>query len=205
MPETSTPDVIDHLAATNTRAAIGQVRAQRSATRAHAQEAYLALFAPAPPVPGAVPVADRLAIATFVAAIHGDAETARFYADQFEAVADRAGRLVVLREAERAATRGPYGRFPAGPLNRESEDGPTFRVNDVARKVIGARLSSALEHAHLLVFHPRDASSAALQALFDAGWSSTDVVILSQVVAFLSFQIRVVAGLRVLADTAPVE
>ena len=52
---------------------------------------------------------------------------------------------------------------------------------------------------HLLVFHPRDAAPAALQALLDAGWSTTDIVTLSQIVAFLSFQIRVVAGLRVLA------
>jgi uncharacterized protein YciW len=33
----------------------------------------------------------------------------------------------------------------------------------------------------------------------DAGWSTTDIVTLSQIVAFLSFQIRVIAGLRVLA------
>ena len=40
---------------------------------------------------------------------------------------------------------------------------------------------------------------AALQALLDAGWSTTDIVTLSQIAAFLSFQIRVVAGLRALA------
>ena len=52
---------------------------------------------------------------------------------------------------------------------------------------------------HLLVFHPRDAAPAALQAMLDAGWSTTAIVTLSQIVAFLSFQIRVVAGLRTLA------
>ncbi len=51
----------------------------------------------------------------------------------------------------------------------------------------------------MLVFHPRDAAPPSLQALLDAGWSTTDVVTLSQLVAFLSFQIRVVAGLRTLA------
>ena len=39
----------------------------------------------------------------------------------------------------------------------------------------------------------------ALQALLDAGWSTTDIVTLSQIAAFLSFQIRVIAGLRVQA------
>jgi uncharacterized protein YciW len=61
------------------------------------------------------------------------------------------------------------------------------------------RLDAALVHAHLLVFRPRDASSAALQALLNAGWSTDDIVTLSQLVAFLSFQIRVVTGLSALA------
>ena len=68
--------------------------------------------------------------------------------------------------------------------------------------MLGARLSAALDHMHLLVFHPRDAAPAALQVLLDAGWSTTDIVTLSQIAAFLSFQIRVVAGLRVLAANA---
>jgi len=55
---------------------------------------------------------------------------------------------------------------------------------------------------HLLVFHPRDAAASALQALLDAGWSTTDMVTLSQIAGFLSFQIRVVAGLRALAGAA---
>ncbi|KAB2887463.1 MAG: CMD domain protein, partial [Burkholderiaceae bacterium] len=65
--------------------------------------------------------------------------------------------------------------------------------------LLGPRLAAALAHAHLLVYHPRDASGEALQALARAGWSETDTVVLSQLVAFLSFQIRVVAGLHVLA------
>jgi hypothetical protein len=59
-------------------------------------------------------------------------------------------------------------------------------------------LRPLLEHAHLLVFRPRDASPAAMQALLDAGWSTTAIVTLSQLVAFLSFQVRAVAGLRTL-------
>ena len=68
-----------------------------------------------------------------------------------------------------------------------------------ARRVLGPRLVAAFEHVHLLVLHPRDADPAALQALLDAGWSATDIVTLSQIAAFLSFQIRVVVGLRTLA------
>jgi CMD domain protein len=64
--------------------------------------------------------------------------------------------------------------------------------------VLGTKLAAALAHAHLLVFRPRDASPAAMQALLDAGWSSTAIVVLSQLVAFLSFQVRSVVGLRTL-------
>ena len=66
-------------------------------------------------------------------------------------------------------------------------------------RTLGPRLAAAFEHTHMLVFHPRDAAPAYLQALIDAGWSTTGIVTLSQLVAFLSYQIRVAAGLRVLA------
>ena len=73
-----------------------------------------------------------------------------------------------------------------------------YALDGALRTVLGDKLAAAFEQAHLLVFHPRDASPAGLQALLDAGWDNTDIVILSQLVAFLSFQIRVVLGLRTL-------
>jgi uncharacterized protein YciW len=76
---------------------------------------------------------------------------------------------------------------------------PSYHAGPEARRTLGARLAAAFDHAHFLVFHPRDAAPARLQALLDAGWSTTDIVTLSQIIAFLSFQIRVAAGLRVLA------
>src|SRR6185436_8199284 len=98
-----------------------------------------------------------------------------------------------------ARTKGPYGRYPAGPLSREDTAGLSYGVGAANRQALGLRLAAAFEHVHMLVFHPRDAAPPALQALLDAGWSTTDIVTLSQIVAFLSFQIRVVTGLRLLA------
>ena len=69
----------------------------------------------------------------------------------------------------------------------------------MTRRALGPRLAAALEHTHMLVFHPRDAAPVSLQSLLGAGWTTTDIVTLSQIVAFLSFQIRVVIGLRTLA------
>ena len=63
-------------------------------------------------------------------------------------------------------------------------------------------MAAALGHVHMLVFHPRDADAASLQALLNAGWSNGGIVTVSQLVAFLAFQIRTAAGLRVLAETA---
>jgi CMD domain protein len=104
----------------------------------------------------------------------------------------------VTAEIGPARTQGPYGAFPVGPLSVEDTCGPTFRVIDASRHALGTRLAAALEHAHLLVFHPRDANPAAIGTLLEAGWSNDAIVTLSQLVAFLSFQIRTIAGLRTL-------
>jgi len=74
-------------------------------------------------------------------------------------------------------------------------------VSETGAKALGRRLTAAFEHTHMLVFHPRDAAAPSLQSLLDAGWSTTDVVTISQLVSFLAYQIRVVAGLTVLAST----
>ncbi|MCY1553958.1 CMD domain protein [compost metagenome] len=50
------------------------------------------------------------------------------------------------------------------------------------------------------MFRPRDASREALQALLDAGWSTAGIVTLSQLVAYLAFQVRIVDGLAALAS-----
>ncbi|MCY1378773.1 CMD domain protein [compost metagenome] len=121
---------------------------------------------------------------------------ARFYA---EALAGQGVAKAIEAEVARGATQGPYGRYPEGPLSVEDAAGPVYAVDAAQRAVLGERLSAGLAHAHLLVLHPRDASPVALQALLDAGWRTTEIVTLSQLVAFLAFQIRVVIGLRALA------
>ena len=132
--------------------------------------------------------------------MHRGGAAAEFYA---AGLADLNGgaslAAAVKTEIEKGAARGPYGRYPAGPLSAEDSNGPVYVVSDFSRAVLGAKLSAGLEHAHLLVYRPREASPDALQTLLDAGWSTTGIVTLSQIVAFLSFQIRVVAGLSALS------
>ncbi len=185
------PDVIDHLVGIQPGSRLADIRQQRTQARDNAQLSYLSLFKP--DSPGDMPLRDRYAVAVFVAGLHGQRQVEDFYR---QGLSDFAGEAALTAEIARAAASGPYGHYPAGPLSVEDQPGETYRVRDAS---LGKALSAALEHAHLLVFHPRDAAPPALQALLDAGWTTTGIVTLSQLVAFLSFQIRVVTGLRVLA------
>ena len=129
---------------------------------------------------------------------HADMLVARGILSTKDGRAIKQGLAQVKAEIERGKTEGPYGAFPAGPLSAEDTKGLIYRVADDRKSVLGAKLAAILEHTHLLVFRPRDAAPAAMQALLDAGWSTNAIVTLSQLVSFLSFQVRSVAGLRTL-------
>jgi CMD domain protein len=195
---TETTDVIDLLAGIEPGSSLDGIRGRRLQARENAQRSYVALFAPADFRDFAA--ADRYAVAAFVAGIHSEPAAAGFYLAKL----GRSALVEALKaEIERAKTAGPYGAFPAGPLSAEDKVGPIYRIGDEDRRVLGAKLSAAFEHAHLLVFRPRDATAAALQALLDAGWSNTAIVTLSQLIAFLAFQVRATAGLRTLGASLP--
>ncbi|MEV8357646.1 CMD domain protein [Microbacterium sp. NPDC076895] len=188
------------LAGIDPDSAIDRLRARRPESRRHAQGSYDALFAPADTAHASL--AERAAVATFVAALHRQDSAVAYYqallAREDERLVSTVLNLADL--AGRLAPHGPYGDF-VGENVPESVPGPRFAVTDLASTyILGDRLTAALEHAHLLTLHPRDAAPADLERLEDAGWSATGIVTLSQLVAFLAFQLRVVAGLRALQD-----
>ena len=191
-------DVIDALVGITPGSPLDAVRARRPEARAHAQATYRALFAP--DKPGSVSIHERFATGVFVAGLHGAPAIAARYAERLmESGASTTLKGAVDAAVAEAKTSGPYGSYPTGPLSREDTTGLSYHVSAATRRTLGPRLAAAFEHVHMLVFHPRDAAPASLKALLDAGWSTTDIVTLSQIVAFLSFQIRVVIGLRTLA------
>lgn len=193
----SNPDIIDELAGIVVGSRLDLIRYDRVEARDNAQKSYLALFDPDDP--SEVSVRDRFAIASFVVGLHGDDRVTKHYLARFDAEKpSKALASAIAHEVQQGRASGPYGAYPTGPLTRENVTGPSYRVAEASREVLGAKLAAGLEHAHLLVLHPRDASPAALQALLNAGWTTTGIVTLSQIIAFLAFQIRVVAGLRVL-------
>ncbi|MET4844200.1 CMD domain protein [Bradyrhizobium japonicum] len=193
----ATKDIIDTLAGIEPGTALDGIRARRLQARENAQKSYLSLFEPIDA--GDFSLVERAAVALFVIGLHREPNVAAFYRGKLAATADGA-RLAKAIEAEigRGETSGPYGAYPAGPLSVENTAGLIYRVSAEGKSVLDARLAAALEHAHLLVFRPRDAASADMKALLAAGWSDTGIVTFSQLVAFLSFQVRVVTGLRVL-------
>jgi uncharacterized protein YciW len=58
------------------------------------------------------------------------------------------------------------------------------------------RLHAILTFTHTLITDPVKADQTALKALPQAGLSTPEVVTLAQLIAFVSYQVRVVAGLN---------
>lgn len=191
-------DIVDELVGALPGSRALTLRERRPETKEQTQASYDALFSPVDDAEFSL--TERLLIAAFATRLGGaDATASHYSALAQEADAVRAA--VVIAEAQAAATTGPYGAYTEARLQSENTDGPLYRA-DAVREAVGDRLAAALEHTHLLVFRPRESSSSALDALIEAGWSIDGIVTLSQLVSYLAFQQRVVAGLRVLTEEA---
>jgi CMD domain protein len=189
-----TTDVIDQLVGAHEGDAIFALRTQRPEAKKNAQASFDALFA-SDELEHASQL-ERLAVAYWTVAL-SQSPTASFYR---ELLADGSPEALSVLEAALpdAITTGPYGDYPEGPLTAENVPGLHWEPDATLAASVSPRLAAALAHTHLLVYRPRDSSADALQRLLDAGWSTTGIVTLSQLVAFLNFQLRVVAGLTVL-------
>jgi CMD domain protein len=189
-----TSDVIDRLIGIQEGDPLFELRARRPEARSNAQASFDALLSPDDEQHATR--LERLAIAYWTIAL-SHSVAVPFYADLLAAASPET--LAALEAAlPGALTAGPYGDYPAGPLSVEDVEGLHWQPSGELADAVGDRLAVALAHTHLLTYRPRDASAGALQALLDAGWSTTGVVTLSQLVSFLHFQLRVVAGLTVL-------
>lgn len=84
---------------------------------------------------------------------------------------------------------------PAPELAAHYEE--RLRAQGVALEAPGdARLQAILDFTRTLIERPVEGDRAALHALPEAGLSTPAVVALSQLIAFLSYQTRLVAGLK---------
>ena len=120
---------------------VAKLRERRPEAQDNAQASFAALLEPTEP--GTFSYVERYAIATFVAGIYQAPQAVEFYSDL---LAEESVELAeeVARAVERGITTGPY------------IDGG-FVLFDGSQ-----RLAAALDFAHLLAFHPKDASPAAI-------------------------------------------
>jgi CMD domain protein len=192
-------DLIDRLAGIAPGSPMDALRDGRRVARTHAQLSHDALLAPAVPV--GFTIAERLAVAAYVAGLHGAAPSAEHYAAALREHGGAALARAVAAAVAQTAAEGPRGAYPPGPLSAEDTPAPRFALSAEVVAALGPKLVAGLVHAHYLVLHPRDAAATRFVPLHDAGWTADSIVTLSQLVSFLCFQIRVVAGLAVLAAT----
>lgn len=188
---TDTADIINFLADLSADHPLAQARARRDDALHNAQLSFSALLEPERP--GTFTLAERYAVATYVAGLHRADRAHAFYADL---LADESDSLPGHVDAaiERGLSTGPYGVFRESELTDFSEPGGFF-LHDGPTE----RLAGAFDIAHLLVYHPRDSRPEAIGHLYATGWSSDDIVSLAQLVSFFAFQLRVVHGLRVVS------
>lgn len=63
-----------------------------------------------------------------------------------------------------------------------------------------SRLAAILRHVDLVTLKPKAATRANIEALYAAGLDDRDIVTLAGLIAFVNYQILVVAGLKMLRD-----
>jgi CMD domain protein len=101
-------------------------------------------------------------------------------------------RVAVLESAPGLAAHH-RGRLEA--LGVSSEDIADIDA-DPGAESLPPRLRAILKHVDLLTRSPRDGSPEALAELKRAGLAARDIVTISQIVAYLSYQVRMVALLQ---------
>lgn len=119
----------------------------------------------------------RLLAAARSAYVDGAYDVEAFYVEQIEEEPDEP-RLTVQQAIQ---------------LVRDGADGP-------AGAQTSREIRALLRHIDLLVQRPAAATPDDLVALTASGWDKVEIVVLSQIVTFVSYQTRAVHGLRVLKE-----
>lgn len=174
-----------------------RVRGHRPEVIEAAEESLHALFdAGAGDEAAGLTRAARLLAAARAAHLDGGAELAEFYLELLdeEEVAP-AGATAGGGAAGDAATDGPSRFDPAAA--RELAIGG---VDGAAGRRAPRAIRALLRHVDLLVQRPAAATPDDLDALTASGWGVVEIVVLSQIASFVTYQTRVVAGLRVLRE-----
>ena len=107
-----------------------------------------------------------------------------------------AARMADLWKAEELA------RHYRGLLDQEGLTAELQNVTDSGWTPADAqsRLAAILRHVDLVTLKPKEATRANIEALYAGGLDDRDIVTLAGLIAFVNYQILVVAGLKMLRD-----
>jgi uncharacterized protein YciW len=122
-----------------------------------------------PRAPGGLSHAERAALAARMAHWNRDAALEAHYRDLLRQVGESQALLAVASGTE--------------PAEAAVQDAP---------------LRAIIRHVDIVTLAPRDATRADIAALVAAGVAKPDIVRLVELVAFVNYQVRVIAGLRLL-------
>lgn len=189
-------DLVDTLVGIAPGSPLDAIRRSRDIARTNIEAADAALFKQGTDEVG---LRERLLVAAFATALTVPGSALAGHRLAALAASDAALVRGLVASAEGA---GPWGTYREPGLAHESDAREWWSVPATERAALGEPLVAVLEHAHFLLLHPRDARPEVLQRLVDAGWSRAAIVTWSQLVSFVAFQTRLVAGLAVLAATA---
>ena len=79
----------------------------------------------------------------------------------------------------------------------------TRKIAEIAFNGTGdRRLTALIRHVDLVTREPKAATKQDIDALREAGISEADIVRLAELIAFINYQIRVVAGVRLMGELA---
>ena len=164
-------DVISELVGIESGTPLAELRGQRPEAMLHAQGSYRALFDPEENT--GLSAVERFAVALRVAVHHAASEASAHY-------------------RRRLVEAGASPELVAAASGSESGAAETHQGR------VSERLGALLRHADLLSTHPVDAEADDLQALADASLATEEIVTLSQAIAFVSFQARVIRALQLI-------
>lgn len=172
----ASPDLLDQVVGISPESRTAVVRAKRPDVTLYAQSSYDALFSP-----------------TGSAGL--DSTGLDFAGLGLAERVEAALRVATLEESQPLMDH--YGQWLKA-LDNEAHGSGT---HDSA--AMASRRAAILQHVDLLTLSPIAATPDALIPLQQAGLSTRNIVTLSQLIAFLGFQVRAVATLTLFTDAAP--
>ncbi len=111
--------------------------------------------------------------------------------------------LIALRTAAHTHSNAAMDWYAARARDTNVDTGDIDRAADLERLwPANPRLHAIMRHVDLIVARPAESRKEDIEALETAGVSPAGIVALSQTVAYVSYQVRLVATFRALGESA---